>query len=208
MSWDEIRTFINEGGSVGQHTSSHLHMPLNNISDIKRDILESHKSFITNLGFIPNLFAYPYGETSKAVINILKEFNISHAFGQHSGIVSSYDDPYYLPRFSLNERYGEKDRFEFAVNSHSLDVKDFLPSEIFLENEKRPVIEFSIINDLKGNKLDCFSNPGGNWGPQKIINIKFNRVQIQLNEDYNSGRARINCTVKIDNTWHWFGYQF
>ena len=41
------------------------------------------------LGYI-ELFAYPYGETSMEVINILKEFyKIDSAFGQHSGVISS-----------------------------------------------------------------------------------------------------------------------
>ena len=208
MSWDEIKNFIEEGGTVGQHTSTHLHMPLNSTSEIKKDILNSHKSFIKNLGFIPNLFAYPYGESSKVVIDLLKEFGFTHAFGQHSGVISSYDNHYYLPRFSLNERFGEKDRFEFAVQAHSLDIIDLLPSEIFLYDENKPLIEFTVVNDLKGSKIDCFSNPEGNWSLQEIINIKSNRFQIQLNGPYKTGRARINCTTKIDGDWHWFGHQF
>ncbi len=208
MSWGEIRQFINEGGSVGQHTSTHLHMPLNDISDIKKDILNSHKSWIKNIGFIPKPFAYPYGETSNEVIGVLKEFDISHAFGQHSGVVSSLDNRYYLPRFSLNERFGEKDRFEFAVNSYSLDVKNFLPIDMFLVDNKKPSIEFNIIQNLKGNSIDCFSNPGGMWNKQEIINIKKNRIQIKLNEAYLNGRARLNCTTKVDDKWYWFGYQF
>ncbi len=208
MTWNEIKQFIDEGGNVGQHTSKHLHMPLNNISDIKKDILNSHKSWIKNIGFIPELFAYPYGETSIEVIEILKEFNITHAFGQHSGVVSSFDNRYYLPRFSLNERFGEKDRFEFAVNAYSLDVEDFIPIDMFLVDNKKPFIEFSIIQNLKGNSIDCFSNPGGVWDKQEVINVKKERVQVKLNKAYLHGRARINCTTKIDNSWHWFGYQF
>ena len=208
MNWSEIRQFLEEGGNVGQHTSTHLHMPLNNVSDIKKDILNSHKSWIKNIGFIPSLFAYPYGETSNEVIEILKEFNISHAFGQHSGVISSYDNHYYLPRFSLNERFGEMDRFKFAVDAYSLDIKNFLPSDMYLVDDKKPSIEFSIIENLKGSSIDCFSNPGGKWDKQKIINIKKDRVQIKLSEAYLDGRARINCTTKVDDKWYWFGYQF
>ena len=208
MTWEEINAFIDEGGKVGQHTSTHLHMPLNNVSVIKKDILNSHKSWIKNIGFIPKLFAYPYGETSKEVINVLKEFNINHAFGQHSGVISSFDNRYYLPRFSLNEKFGERDRFEFAVNAYSLDIKNFLPEDMFLTDNKNPIIEFTILNDLKGNLVDCFSNPGGQWDKQEAINITKNRLQIKLNEAYLSGRARLNCTTKLDEKWHWFGYQF
>ena len=208
MTWEEIKTFVDEGGSIGQHTSSHLHMPLNSISEIKEDILNSHKSWIKNIGYIPKLFAYPYGESSNEVIDILKEFGISHAFGQHSGVISSFDNQYYLPRFSLNERFGDIDRFEFAVNAYSLNIKDFLPGDMFLIDNKKPLIEFSILNNLKGSPIDCFSNPGGKWDKQEIINIKKNRFQIKLKEDYLSGRARLNCTTKVDDEWYWFGYQF
>jgi len=158
MTWEEIKTFVDEGGSIGQHTSTHLHMPLNSISEIKEDILNSHKSWIKNIGYIPKLFAYPYGESSNEVIDILKEFGISHAFGQHSGVISSFDNQYYLPRFSLNERFGDIDRFEFAVNAYSLNIKDFLPGDMFLIDNKKPLIEFSILNNLKGSSIDCFSN--------------------------------------------------
>ena len=68
-----------------------------------------------------------------------------------------------------------------------------------------PIISGS---DLNGNSIDCFSNPGGRWDKQRIVNIKKNRFQIKLSEGYVSGRARLNCTTKIDDNWHWFGYQF
>ncbi len=208
MTWEEIKKFINEGGTVGQHTASHLHMPLNNVSKIKNDLLDSHKSWIKNIGFIPKLFAYPYGESSNEVIDILKEFEISHAFGQHSGVISNFENKYYLPRFSLNEKFGQLERFEFAVNAYSLDIKNFLPIDMFLTDNKKPLIEFSVINNLKGNSIDCFSNPNGEWSMQELTNITKNRIQIKLKNKYLSGRARLNCTTKVDEKWYWFGYQF
>ena len=208
MTWDQIRNFIDEGGEVGQHTSSHLHMPLNSKETVKKDILNSHKSFVKELGFIPELFAYPYGETSKEVINILKEFNISHAFGQHSGVISIYDNAYYLPRFSLNEQFGDLDRFIFAAESLPLVIKDFIPSEIYLIENLKPRIEFSIESNIDINQLNCYANTGGNWSSQNITSITAKRVQIILNDSFKSGRGRINCTVQKDKNWHWFGYQF
>jgi len=34
------------------------------------------------------------------------------------------------------------------------------------------------------------------------------KFQIKLEEDFLSGRGKLNCTSKIDDKWHWFGYQF
>jgi len=208
MTWDQIRSFIDEGGNVGQHSSSHMHMPLNSKELVKSDILNSHKSFMKELGFIPELFAYPYGETSIEVISILEEFNISHAFGQHSGVISIYDNKYYLPRFSLNERFGDLDRFIFAAESLPLVIKDFIPSEMYLTENLKPRIEFTIENNIDINQLNCFANTDRNWSSQEVTNITEKRVQIILNNSFKSGRARMNCTVKKDNNWHWFGYQF
>ena len=208
MTWDQIRNFINEGGMVGQHTSTHLHMPMSSNDIIKKDILNSHKSFMKELGFIPELFAYPYGETSIDVINILKEFNISHAFGQHSGVISVYDNEYYLPRFSLNEQFGDIDRFIFAAKSLPIVIEDFIPSEMYLIENSKPKIEFTIKTDIDIDQLNCFANPGGNWSSQEITYITETRVQILLSDHLKSGRARINCTVQKDKNWHWFGYQF
>ena len=171
MNWDQIRSFVNEGGTVGQHTSTHLHLPLNDKETIKSDILKSHKSFVKHLGFIPKLFAYPYGETSKLVIDVLGEFGIDHSFGQHSGVTSSYSNHYYLPRFSLNENFGTIDRFIFAAEAYSLRIEDFIPSEMYLVENKKPNIEFTIIDDLKNSDLNCFSNPGGKWNKQIINKI-------------------------------------
>ncbi len=208
MSWSQINKFINEGGSVGQHTSTHLHMPLNSKERVKEDLISSHKSFMKNIGFVPKLFAYPYGETSLAIIELLKELNISHAFGQHSGVISSHENHYYLPRFSLNQNYGTPARFEFAVNSLPLQVDQFSPDDMFLKNNKRPIIQITLIDNIKNNELNCYSNPGGNWNLQEIIKITPYKYQIKLKEDFLSGRGKLNCTSKIDDNWHWFGYQF
>ncbi len=79
---------------------------------------------------------------------------------------------------------------------------------MFLKNNKRPIIELTLINNLKNNELNCYSNPGGNWNSQEIIKITPFKFQIKLEEDFLSGRGKLNCTSKIDGNWHWFGYQF
>ena len=65
-----------------------------------------------------------------------------------------------------------------------------------------------VVDDLKNNELNCYSNPGGNWNLQEIIKISPLKFQIKLEEDFLSGRGKLNCTSKIDDKWHWRGYQF
>ena len=79
---------------------------------------------------------------------------------------------------------------------------------MYLVENKKPAIEFTIIDDLENSDVNCFSNPGGKWDKQIINKITSKRIQIKLGEAYHSGRGRLNCTTKIDDKWHWFGYQF
>ena len=89
-----------------------------------------------------------------------------------------------------------------------LVIKDFIPSEMYLTDNLKPRIEFTVESDIDINLLNCFANTGGNWSSQKITNVTKKRLQIVLNDRFKSGRGRINCTVQKEKDWHWFGYQF
>ena len=208
MSWDQIRNFVSEGGIVGQHTASHLHMPLNDIGYVENDIVRSQKIFLKELGYIPKHFAYPYGEASSEIIDLLNDFGINYAFGQHSGVVSKESNKMYLPRFALNERYGEIDRFMFAAKALPLKIKDLIPNNMYLNNMNKPNIEFTIVSNIKTDQLTCFANTGGDWNEQKFEIMTNNRIRLSLDDGFESGRGRLNCTSNNSGNWHWFGYQF
>ena len=208
MSWEQIRNFVSEGGIVGQHTASHLHMPLNDIDKVKDDIINSQNIFLKELGYIPNHFAYPYGEASNQVIKLLNDFEIKYAFGQHSGVISKESNKMYLPRFALNERYGEIDRFIFAAEALPLAIKELFPNNMFLNDVAKPDIEFTIVNNIQANQLTCFANTGGDWNEQQIEKVTENRIKLLLDDGFESGRGRFNCTSNSDGNWHWFGYQY
>ena len=101
---------------IGAHSHTHAHMPDISIEEVRNEIETSNKIFLKELGEIPTLFAFPYGETTDEIIELVKEYKFKVAFGQHSGIINETSNMYYLPRFSLNERYGEIDRVKFAAS--------------------------------------------------------------------------------------------
>ena len=114
---------------------------------------------------------------------------------------------YYLPRFSLNERYGEIDRVKFAASSKGLGVYDFIPQNPTIK-QNPPFIGFSLLDDKKVQSLDCFIFDSKGQVDREIY--KFNeRVEIRLSRELSPGRSRMNCTVKgSDGNWRWFGHQF
>ena len=207
INWDQIRKLKEEGVIIGAHSHTHAHMPDISIEEVRNEIETSNKIFLKEIGEIPTLFAFPYGETTDEIIELVKEFKFKVAFGQHSGIINETSNMYYLPRFSLNERYGEIDRVKFAASSKGLGVYDFIPKNPTIK-QNPPFIGFSLLDDKKAQSLDCFVFDSKGQVDREVY--KFNeRIEIRLARQLSPGRSRMNCTVKdSDGNWRWFGHQF
>ena len=207
LNWDEIRILKGEGVIIGAHSHSHSHMPDLSIEEIKNEIEISNQIFLKELGLIPSLFAYPYGEADDKIIELLKEYKFKVSFGQHSGAINETSNMYYLPRFSLNEKYGEIDRFKFAATLKGLGIYDFMPSNPTI-SENPPYIGFSVLDQTIVQSLNCFVFDSEGQVEKQLF--KFNeRIEIRLSRKLNKGRSRINCTTKDKKgNWHWYGHQF
>ena len=207
LNWDQIRKLRDEGVTIGAHSHTHAHMPDIGIEEVKREIELSNKIFLKELGAIPTLFAFPYGEANNEIIDLLKEYKFKVAFGQHSGIINETSNMYYLPRFSLNEKYGELERVSFAASSKGLGVYDFIPSDPTI-SENPPYIGFSLLDEKLSSSLNCFIFDMKGQVEREIF--KFNeRIEIRLSRELSKGRSRVNCTAKDSKGyWRWFGHQF
>ena len=207
LNWDEIRFLKSQGVTIGAHSHDHEHMIKLSINEIREQLEKSNKKFLKELGEIPSLFAYPYGETDNRIINLLKEYKYKVAFGQHSGVVNETSNLYYLPRFSLNEKYGNIDRVKFAANTKGLGIYDFIPVDPHIF-ENPPYIGFSLLDQNLAKSIDCFIFDGNGQVESEIF--KFNeRIEIRLKRKLINGRSRLNCTAKDKlGNWRWFGHQF
>ena len=207
LNWDQIRELVNEGVTIGAHSHSHYHMADLSIEEVRDEIEISNNIFLKELGSIPPLFAFPYGEANEQIINLLKEYKFKVAFGQHSGVINETSNLYYLPRFSLNERYAEIDRVKFAANAKGLGIYDFIPTDPTI-SENPPYIGFSLLDEKLVPSIDCFVFDSKGQVEKELF--KFNeRIEIRLKRKLTEGRSRVNCTAKgSDNQWRWFGHQF
>jgi peptidoglycan/xylan/chitin deacetylase (PgdA/CDA1 family) len=207
LSWDQIRELVNEGVSIGAHSHSHYHMADLSIDEVRDEIEISNNIFLKELGSIPPLFAFPYGEANTEIIDLLKEYKYKVAFGQHSGVINETSNLYYLPRFSLNERYAEIERVKFAANAKGLGIYDFIPTDPSI-SENPPYIGFSLLDEKLVPSIDCFVFDSKGQVEKELF--KFNeRIEIRLKRKLTEGRSRVNCTAKgSDNQWRWFGHQF
>ena len=138
---------------------------------------------------------------------ISKNFNM--AFGQHSGIIDLNKDKYELPRFPINEKYGDLKRFKSIINYAPLEYRSILPEEKKINNQTNPpelIVEF-FEEQKKIKDITCYSNDGGEW---KKTNLKFQNSFMKVNFDqkFLPRRGRINCSLNDNGNWRWFGTQF
>ncbi len=209
MNWDQIKEIEqSEYGHIGHH--SHTHEYLIDMSDKEfiNDIETATRIFEEKLGYSPDIFSYPFGEYSLFMKNYIKK-NFKVAFGQHSGIIDLNKDKFELPRFPINEKYGEITRFKSLINYHPLEYKSLRPEEKKINDKNNPpklIIEF-FENQKNIKNINCYSNDGGNW-KKTNLSFKNNTLTINFNEKFIPRRGRINCSLNDDGKWRWFGTQF
>jgi poly-beta-1,6-N-acetyl-D-glucosamine N-deacetylase len=210
MNWDQIRELRDSGVTIGSQTASHPHMPLLSEASNKAELDKSNARFSKELGAVPTLIAYPYGEYSLAVGKISRAAGFNAGFGQHSGVADATSDFFYLPRFSFNEAFGDLSRFRMAARALPVPATDVTPPDPFLGKDAAnpPLFGFTVKGPVfKGlPRLACYAS---HEGKVKIERLGERRIEVRMTKPFPAGRTRINCTMWAPGgRWHWFGRQF
>ena len=208
MNWDEIKEIEKESFAfIGNHSHSHDYLLDLSFDEFKADIIKSIEIFEDNLGYNPIFFSYPFGEFSKKQLSFIKK-KFKYGFGQHSGVIDINKNPYELPRFPINEKYGDLERFEFIIDLLPLEYKNVIPKDKYITNNNPPKLEITFFEDQKNlENINCFSNEGSKWRKTKIVLID-NILNINFAEKFIERRGRINCTLKDESGWRFSGFQF
>ncbi len=212
MNWEQIKNISNEDFvEIGNHSHSHEYLIDKNNETIKNDITTSINIFKKKLGRNSEFFSYPFGEYSLSFKNIIKSQGFKYAFGQHSGVIDETKNFYELPRFPINEKYGELKRFSSLTETLPFKYKNITPAEKYLLNENNPPeVKIEFVENIKNLKsLNCYSNEGDRWRQSKINFTNANILEISIEEKFIGERGRINCSLRDPSGfWRWLGIQF
>ena len=212
MNWKQIKEIAKEEFvEIGNHSHTHEYLVDENNELIKADIKKSITIFKENLGQNSKFFSYPFGEYSINFKNIIKSLGFKYAFGQHSGVIDETKDFYELPRFPINEKYGEIKRFTSLTKTLPFKYKNIIPEEKYLlSNKNPPKVKIEFYENIRNLKsLNCYSNEANKWRKSEITFIAKDVLQISINDKFVGERGRINCSLRDSSGfWRWLGIQF
>jgi len=209
MTWEQIKEVGAEKFAViGHHSHSHGYLIDKDNDFFITDLKKANEIFLNNLGYVPNLFSYPFGEYSKFMRDYVSK-NFDYAFGQHSGVIDLNKDKFELPRFPINENYGELKRFNSIIKSFPLEYEQLFPLEKKLLTKNNPPnfqVKFFKEQDNIEN-INCYSNELDKWEKSNTT-IDNYVLTIKFRGPFKPRRGRINCSLNDNGKWRWFGIQF
>ncbi|WP_136797570.1 polysaccharide deacetylase family protein [Desulfosediminicola ganghwensis] len=214
MSWQQIREMHNNGVTFANHTEKHEYLVRRQQDEsvmewtqrITASIETAQRRLQEELGHAPMLFAYPYGEYSHEVMDIVEKLGYT-AFGQHSGGMGIFSNQLALPRFPIAEAFADLGSFRTKARSLPLPVIQQEPVNP-LTSESRPELTITLTPaDANLEQLACYFGADRMQIEWLIPNEKFS---IQATKDLPSGRSRYNCTAPnmAGNRYYWLSHQW
>lgn len=218
MTWDEMRDMQQHGVTFGNHTVDHAHMVFRRSKEsdmawadrVRHDIMAGQTRLQQELGpdtnAAPKLFAYPYGEYDKTLAEMVTGLGYV-AFGQESGVLSSPLDPRALPRYPVNEHYGDLATFELKAASLPMPVQTVSPWNPLVRSNNPPRLEIALQpGAVPADALHCYHN--GPPMPISWLDGSKTRFALQAATAMSAGRTRYNCTAQINGRYYWYSHMW
>jgi peptidoglycan/xylan/chitin deacetylase (PgdA/CDA1 family) len=217
LDWPRLRELVDAGAVIGNHSASHAHLIARGDGETRRqwrervrsDLERSRARIEDEIGTAPRLFAYPYGEDSQALAELVGAAH-DYALAQRSGAVGPLSDRLSIPRFPMASGFDDIDRFALAVDSRPLPVTAAQPAPGG-DGVRGPIDSLRLTlaeGGYRAGQLACFSGSGRRLettleaGPP-------HRLDIAVDRRGSIGRNKINCTAPAaDGSGDYFWYSF
>lgn len=212
MSWNQIREIQKAGIEIGNHSAAHsyfVNLPKDKRKKVfLKDLLASQEQFKNRLGFVPEHYAYPYGESTKGMEEILRQEGVIAATVQQSGVFSESSDPFAIPRFPMGGVFATLEGFKNKASMKALRVLKTNPETPFF-SENPPSLKVEILpGSIDMEKIQFFVQ--GDKMEISEINLKADPPYVILKSQKRlTGRRSlytITAPSKDGQSWHWYSY--
>lgn len=213
ITWPQLHQLSREGIEIGSHSHSHAHFVNFNEPELSEkfqaDLESSQQLFRENLGEVPRLFSYPYGEHNAVMENILKENGFLAAAAQNSGVISEFSNLFALPRFPMAGRYAGIDRFQAKAAMKALALKPVANTGHLLGSDNPPQLQAYLLipEEISTDNIQCFvaGTPECSWRYDR----KKKLLTMTALQPLHSRRTLYTLTAPSateSGTWHWYSH--
>ena len=218
MSWAQLRELTRGGGDIGNHSHTHDHLVRRRAGEsesdwrrrVRRDIETAAARIEAETGTRSTLFAYPYGEYSDALKQIVRDLGL-RGIAQQSGAVGYLSDPLAVPRFPLARGYDDTKRLATAVNARPLPVRavDVTPARRNPDDVARLRLELEAGN-FRPQQLACYGAGGKALAIERNIGTT-TEIVVDVSGLGRPGRNKVNCTAPAlgePGAFFWYSFQW
>jgi peptidoglycan/xylan/chitin deacetylase (PgdA/CDA1 family) len=103
MTWNEIEHLAEKGVTFGSHTHTHTILTRVSLPEAQRELEVSKGEIQTRLGRPCSIFAYPNGDWSIRLRDVVRSAGYQLAFANSPGIWTQDSDPLSIPRVNIWE---------------------------------------------------------------------------------------------------------
>ena len=220
ISWDQMRDMRQHGAHFANQSKTHDHLIRRRKKEntkvwtarVRADIEHAQHRIQDELGYdlgaLPMLFSYPYGEYNLALANIAQELGYV-GIGEQSGPVGQYSDFRILPRYPISEGHDSVEEFAVKANSLALPVIEVKPWEPVLKKSNPPRMIITLAeSDARIDQLVCHASGQGRVAV-KWLDKKARRFAVQASQPLRLGRSRYNCSapsITEPDRQYWFSH--
>ncbi len=219
MSWEQLREMQEAGATIANHTTTHAHLVRLKqgeseaawLARVKAEIENAQHALDEHLGPVPKLIAYPYGEYTSEVSELVARLGYV-GFGQQSGAVSARHTLTELPRYPMNNHFGAMEQFRLKVASLPLAAKSVQPDTMLVERQAPESLHITLFPEaIHEHLLSCYFSGAGRVESEVERTEAGIVVSIPKLPELPSGRSRLNCTApsslpEMNGRFHWFSY--
>ena len=199
MSWSMLKEVSSNNGLILNHSKSHESLVGMDIETLKKEIEQNQIEIEKKIGKQPKIFSYPFGESNRAIEEIIKILDYEIAFSQHSAPIHLDQNKYRLPRYALNDEFGNLKRFKMIIQTKPLKIFESSFDDSIINTGE---LNFSFLTKFPSELINCFVNNSA----AMIKKDEGKKVNLYLSKLKNGVRYRINCTyINQMGEIFWYG---
>lgn len=198
LSWEQVKKMSEDGVLVANHAMWHEHMarPASGESEaewlkrMRQSILQAEQRIKEETGQHHNWLAYPYGEFSDKLEQLVAELGFI-GIGQQSGAIGPLTKLTRIPRYPAAGQYADLTDLSQKFRTLAFPITDYLSANQVIDRNP-PVLRLTLnIADFQRQQLRCYAG-------SEVLEPRWltdNTFEVAASKPVNRGRSRYNCTA-------------